>query len=139
MNCNDYQNEIILLHAGELPSERKAALDLHLQLCRECMDFHRDIMGTVAAVQEGSLDARAVNLWPRVAERISARKPLVPRWALVPVLSFLLLGTVITKTVFRMQPTSYHADIEIVKDLDFLTDYDLWDDLDTLEHMDVAS
>lgn len=132
MNCHEYEKELMLFHAGELPLERKAALDRHLQVCRDCAAYNHAMANTVHAVADGRIPEISVNLWPRVASGINGYHFFCPRWVLVPALSLLLLGALFSKVVMRSQPQVI-ADIEVVNEMDFLADYDLWKDLDTLE------
>lgn len=132
MTCHEFEKEVMLFHAGELPPERKAALDRHLQVCRACAAYNHAMANTVRAVADGRIPVVTVNVWPRVAEDINAPRFFCPRWVLVPAMAALFLGVFFTKIVMRNQPQVI-ADIEIVQEMEFLADYDLWKDLDTLE------
>ncbi|MHB9154728.1 MAG: anti-sigma factor family protein [Endomicrobiales bacterium] len=139
MNCTDFKKEIMLFHSGELPGERKAVLDNHLQLCPECACFNHEVAVAAGAFRDGRLSERRADLWPGIRARISPRPFSLPRWVLAPALSLAMICTLMTDTSFRVPRAMDRAEMEVVEDLEFLSDYDLWEDLETLENMELSS
>lgn len=134
MNCKDYQKEILLFYADELPPERKTELDQHLQICFGCAKFSNDILNTVDVIKKGRLPKREIDFWPYVHKRITVKHHLISKWILVPLISMLLIGLMFTKTFFHIPVKATCMDMEIVHELGMIIDYEFLEDLEILEN-----
>jgi anti-sigma factor RsiW len=142
MNCNDFQDRIIMYHADELQGADRQRLEEHLTFCAACAQFAAQMQQAVAAVNDVRLAVPPVDLWPAVRERIIVRRrllPAVPPWVMAPVLGALLIG-VLVKGDFHpvTQTKAGSGDLEIVNDLEFVVNYELWEDMETLEKAELT-
>ena len=135
MNCDSLEKEIVLYYLNELSPEERAAFLRHLQVCPDCARFAYRISVAVEAVRESLPGRRRVSLWPSVKEKILRRKPLLPRWALVPALSLMTAALIATSTAVRMQGQLSPPEMEIVKDLDLFAHYELLENMDVLDEL----
>lgn len=135
MKCDDIRNEIVLLVAKELSDADERRVEEHIASCPSCGEFAAGVRRALVLVQEARSTHRAVDLWPGVRARLQSAPSFAwQKWALAPALGVILAGGVFLAVNFHYPGSKAEiADLEIVKDLEFLTDYELWEDLDTLE------
>lgn len=139
MNCKTLENEIVPYYLNELPEETRRDFERHLQVCAHCARFAYEMSRAMDAAGEHYPRKAAIDLWPEVQSRMSVRGLVVPRWVAVPAMSLMLLGTVISTTVFRILPAMQPAEVEIVKDFQFFSDYELLNDIEEFENQDALS
>ncbi len=137
--CRDIEKELVPYCQGDLSRELNARVEEHVRRCTRCREHLQDIRGLSLLLGERAGTVYAVNIWPRLREDLRSAEGAgrVPRWILVPTLNVIVAGILISHFSMRQQPVLPVQDEEVVQNLEFLEDYEVWDSmeaLDALEH-----
>ena len=135
MNCKVFSREIMLYHSDELPMERKSAVEAHLRECGSCSAFAAGILNMTANVRKLPRAKKRIDVWPRVSERLGRKPLLFPRLIVVPAAAALVLGMVFFNVLLKEPAGISGGDMEIVKEMEFLADFELWENLEALENV----
>ncbi len=138
MNCRSLHKEIVPYYSNELSPAERAAVERHLQLCPACARSAYDLSLAIRDARASRTAMRTRDLWPLVRESIEARPPLVPHPFLSLVFSLVLIGLLITDLRFMLPQRLSSAELQIVNEMEFLKDYDMWENLDVLEMSDLS-
>ena len=82
-SCDPFADDLVLLAAGELQEERRAALEAHLDECSACVAALDDVRAADRALRARPVEAVPADVRRRIERRL--RRPVFanPRW-LVP-------------------------------------------------------
>jgi anti-sigma factor RsiW len=135
MNCHSLKPEIIPYHQNELSPADRAGFERHVQLCPACARLSHE-MSLAMELSQATLERKHEgNIAPRV-EAILGRVPALTlrfRWVLVPALTALLVGAMITPEKITNLPDTHPEALTVAQDLEMFSDYDLLENLDMLE------
>ena len=134
MNCREIQQDILLYYSDELSLERKGVVENHLSVCPNCAEFAAGISKITRNISGMPRRKNEIDVWPRVRQSIELKHFSVPRFVLVPVMATMVLGVLVTNMFFKPSTIISKGDTEIVNDMEFLVDYELWENLDALEN-----
>jgi anti-sigma factor RsiW len=133
MNCAEFEDAIILYYLDELTGDERVAVEEHRARCAQCSARAAGVAAAVQTLTATQPDGH-VSLWPRVRERIMAPGPSRRKRLFVPALATVAVGTAfLLLPLWYLRPQVSSGDREMVTDLEFVMDYELWEQMDALE------
>ncbi len=70
MNCQEIQNLLSTYHDGELDSDRRIQLEVHLERCPECLAELAEMRGISSAMYALIVPIPKPELWDRIANSL---------------------------------------------------------------------
>lgn len=140
MKCKNFEQEIVLYHSNELTEDRKSILEEHINKCTSCAQFSAQISKTLQYFNKSNKITDNIDVWPKVKEKLFlTKRKFFPKWVYVPAAALVIIGMIVANLFLPTEIRVETSDIEIVKELEFLVDYELWEDLETLEVVELTT
>jgi len=140
MKCNDIQKELVPFFLNESTPETNKELEEHIASCPVCARMAVEVSRFVSVVPRAKRADASINIWPLVREQLWQRRfwGAGVRWGLVPALNLVVFGILIGQFYVKQPSRANAVDQEIVQNMEFLTEYDMWDNMDFFEDIDVS-
>jgi len=143
-NCKDYEDELALLHYGELGANEADRVIAHMASCPSCAAEYRLLGQALSSATSSPPSQRDIfRAADKVMEGIAPRRRSLGRRLAPALMGVGALALVVLYTLYfnpPAPPASQPAGPRLVAqaDLDVVENLDLMDDMDTIEDMDIA-